>query len=160
MPNNDFELFKYLHEEQRDQLTYRRNREFQIFTWSATLLLAIVGLLIVKDPDKDVLLTKALYARLLGSVVVLGVGTYSALWQIYQRQRAAAHQRVLVKLAEKLGCFERGPADETTLYPYQWKSWGTRYNTFREQVTRPSKVSATMALMVIALVSIWLDILL
>lgn len=53
MPDKNFELLKYLHEEQRDQLAYRRNREFQIFTWSTTLLLATVGILLVKDPSKD-----------------------------------------------------------------------------------------------------------
>lgn len=130
MPDGDFELVKYLHEEQRDQLNYRRSREFQIFTWSATLLLAVVGLLVVKEADKDILITQGFGGRLLGSAVILGVGIYSSIWQSFQRKRAAEHQRILVRLAERLGCFERSRSDGESLYPYRWKSWGTKYTTF------------------------------
>ena len=158
MAPDNFELLRYLHEEQRDQLNYRRSREFQIFTWSAALLLAAIGILIVKEPDKDIVILKGFYARLLGSAVILGVGIFSAVWQNFQRQRAAEHQRVLVRLAEELGCFDKISPEGEPLYPLRWKSWGTRYTTFLEQLGRPSKVSATLALALIAFLSLWLDL--
>jgi len=155
MTEAEIETLRHLQTQQREELQYRRSREFQIFTWSVTLLLAIVTAVLVKPPD--FLATGGLALRTVASVVVVGLTFYSLSWQLYQRQSAAAHARVLATIAGKLGVFDSqafgGPEP---LYPERWKRWGQRYITLREQLSRPSKMSATLAVGVVALVSLWL----
>lgn len=155
MNESELETLRHLQTQQREELQYRRAREFQIFTWSVTLLLAVVAAVWVKPPD---LLAKGGVAlRAIASIVVVGLTSYSLHWQLHQRKAAAAHARVLTKIAAKLGVFDPAAFDgPAPLYPDHWKSWGERYITFREQLSRPSKISATFLVGVIAMVSLWL----
>lgn len=155
MNTSEIETLRHLQTQQREELQYRRSREFQIFTWSATLLFAVIAAALVKPPD---ILAKGGAAwRTVASVLVVVLTFYSLRWQLYQRQSTAAHARVLTRIAGKLGVFDPSAFDgPDALYPEEWKGWGSRYVTYREQLSRPSKMSATLLVGILALVSLWI----
>lgn len=155
MTESELETLRHLQTKQREELQYRRSREFQIFTWSVTLLLAVIAAVLVKPPE--VLSRGGTALRAVASIIVAGLTFYSLHWQLYQRKSAATHARVLAKMAEKLGAFDPAAfGGPDSLYPDHWRDWGKHYLTFREQLSRPSKLSATLLVGAIALVSLWL----
>lgn len=155
MDQSELETLRHLQTQQREELQYRRSREFQIFTWSVSLLLAIIAAVLVKPPG--ILARGGVVWRAVASIVVAGLTFYSLYWQLYQRQSSAAHARVLAKIAEKLGVFDPAAfGGSGPLYPDHWRDWGKRYLSFREQLAQPSKISATLLVGIIAMVSLWL----
>jgi hypothetical protein len=159
MEPKELDVLKHLHTPQFGELHYRRTREFQIFTWSATILLAITGALLVKAQGSSTFLAgRGVIWRFLASAVVLGLTLFSVKWQLEQRKWTAELQSVLATIATKLRCFDAEAFDgPEPLYPDKWKKWGTRYVTLRKQLTRPSKISATLLLGIMAFTSIWLS---
>src|SRR5687767_669813 len=60
------------------ELNYRRNREFQIFTWSASILIAIIGALLIRAQGSSTLFTnRGAYWKLVAGLVVTGVTFFS-----------------------------------------------------------------------------------
>jgi hypothetical protein len=91
MDPTELETLRHLEKMQRDELQYRRSREFQIFTWSATILLALIAAVAVKPPD--LLARGGSAVREVLSATVLGLTYFSLAWQLQQRRSAAAHAR-------------------------------------------------------------------
>jgi len=56
MKNEDIDTLKYIHTFQMNELIFRREREFKIFTWSGTLFLGLIGLLLILK-DKEMVVT-------------------------------------------------------------------------------------------------------
>lgn len=153
----EFELLKYLHKEQRDELSYRRSREIHIFGWSNAILLAITGAMLVASPkEHSIFAEHMISARVIATILVLGLTIFSVVWQMYQCKCASMHKKVLANLTQRLGCFD-GAAP---LYPRKWKDWGQRYTKFSEQMCYPSKVSATFLSGIVTLVSLWIGFIL
>jgi hypothetical protein len=147
MEPTEVETLRYLEKQQHEELQYRRSREFQIFTWSATIQLTIIAAVLVKPPD---LLARGGWISRVGlSVIVLCLTSFSLVWQLQQRRLAAMHQQVLVRIVERLGAFDPkrlGGAGSEALYPEEWRGWGTRHATLSEQFRVGSKISATLAI--------------
>lgn len=159
LSDKEVDILKHLQTQQRAELNYRRGREFQIFTWSTTILLAIIGSLFLKGKDSPIVIpTSSFIWRIIISIVIFGLTTYSILWQYHQRKASAAHSRVLAKIAGHLQCFNDSAFGDTdSLYPKSWRGWGTKFVSIKEQLTRPSKISATFLLGILALITLWLQ---
>jgi hypothetical protein len=153
-----FETIKHLYNEQREELSYRRHREFQIFSWSTTILIAITGAFLLSDPKKGFLTSSGLFGSITASVVVVALTAFSINWQLNQRKCSAAHQRVIVKLDELLGCFNTNVfAYHFQIYPDEWKNWGHKnINLWEQLIKNPTKINATALLGLAAFASIWL----
>lgn len=150
-PTAKLDLLIYLHQEQSNQLSYRRRRELQIFSWSNAILLAIAGASLTGVPKSfGYMSSQNVWSNIVILVAVLCLSIFSISWQLYQRQRAASHQKILANLAQLLGCFDGADS----IFPQNWKNWGNRYTTFKEQISYPSKISATMLSGIIALTSL------
>ena len=49
---NKINTLKFIYQDQRGEMEYRREREYRIFAWSSSLLTALIGaLLITKQSD-------------------------------------------------------------------------------------------------------------
>lgn len=152
LPEN-FELLKYLHEEQRDQLAHRRSRELNIFNWSNAILLGLIGFILSFDlSNYNLILLKYNFSQIIITSIVIGVSIFSIKWQIYQRRCAANHEKQISKLNRLLGCFD---GDES-LYPKKWKNWGEKNITLGQNLKYPSKLSATILSGIVALISLWI----
>jgi hypothetical protein len=130
-----------MYDDQRNQLAFRRSRENEVFSWTASVLLAfLAGALLVKSSDRPALLQTS-EGVLLASFALGVVTLFSVVWQLKQRQFMAEHQKMLVIIQDALGCFS-GPAN----FPAEWKRWGMKNVTLRERLFHPSKVAATVLL--------------
>ena len=118
------ETLKYAYNEQRGELEFRRRRENEIFTWSATILVVIVGGLLSSQGQKALSTTSpSLVVRVLATIVIVGLALFSVLWQQKACRLRARNEQVLVQIADEMGCFLPGP-DGKRLYPDQWRLWG------------------------------------
>lgn len=152
MEKTKIEILKHLHHQQWAELEYRRRREVQVFTWSATVLLAVAGGVLARD-GSSVLPSHETSWRWAASVVVVTLTVFSARWQHHHRTAAAAHKRILVKIALELGAYTQGLlARSDSLYPPGWLSWG-------KEVRPRGRVLATVLVAVAAVLSIWWDVL-
>ena len=68
------ETLKYAYQDQRNELDFRRRRENEVFTWSATILVIVLGGLL-SAPGQKALLTTISFtvARVLATIVILGL---------------------------------------------------------------------------------------
>ena len=149
-------MLRYMHASQEKELVYRRTRELQIFKWSNAILLSISGLLLSSySQNKENAYNVLIYLRIIITFFIFSLTFFSIKWQLYQRQRAANHQKIVTNLAIKLGCFD----GNNPIFPKKWKNWGHQYTTFREFINFPSKILATLFLALMAFLSCWLDLL-
>jgi hypothetical protein len=103
MEQNELDILRHLHTLQTMELNYRRNREFQIFTWSATILIAIIGALLIRAQGSSTLFTNhGAYWKIVAGLVVTGLTFFSAKWQLEQRKFSAELQRVLASIGTSL----------------------------------------------------------
>ena len=150
------ETLKYAYADQRSELEFRRRRENEIFTWSATILVIIVGGLISSQGQKALFMANSpSLVRVLVSVVIIGLTLFSVLWQQKASKFRARNEQVLVQIAEEMGCFSPGPGGKA-LYPDHWRLWGSRYLSLPEQLTSSSRICATTLLAITALVALWI----
>ncbi|WP_150109408.1 hypothetical protein [Syntrophobacter fumaroxidans] len=151
------ELLKFTYNYQKSELEYRRNREHQIFSWTASILLAIIAALFFKSPSTEILFkTQNIAWRLLFSIVVIGLTIYSIGWQHYHNTKAASHKKLIISIIDKLKLFD----GNSPILSSKWRSWGTEYVGFRGQHKYPSKMSATAFLGIVGLLAIWIDFIL
>ena len=150
------ETLKYAYQDQRNELDFRRRRENEVFTWSATILVIVLGGLLSAPGQKALLTTSSFtVARVLATIVILGLAVFSVSWQQKICRLRAQNTRVLVQIAEEMGCFVAGPNGES-LYPDDWRRWGSRYLSLRNQLLSASRICATTLLALTALVALWL----
>ena len=149
-------IVKHMYDDQRAELKYRRDREFQIFSWSATMFIAMTAGLLFIDPEQESLFSAhPLVGRVVGSVVITGLALLSVEWQRVQWNRAARHQRVLARIADELGLFELRVKDGMPWYPAPWRDWGKGPRKYLEIWRFPNKMMATFLLSAVTLFTLW-----
>ncbi len=149
-----------LHGDQRNELQYRRSREFQVFAWSSSLLVAIAGAFLLARPTElfEPFVRSGSSGRLVATLLVLILCWFSARWQAIQRDYRRGHQRVLAQIAEELGAFS-GHGGAEPLYPGKWRDWGSKPEALGHPLARPSKSMATVVLGIVAVIAIWAPLL-
>lgn len=149
------ELLKFACHDQRVELEYRRNREHQIFGWTASILLAIIAALFIKSPATEKLFqTQNIFWRLLISAIIAGLTIYSISWQHYHNTKASEHKRVLASLWDKLKFFD----GDSQILLSKWKDWGKKNLSIIDQLRFRSRISATAFLGIVGLMAIWIDL--
>ncbi len=125
MPEMDTDLLKHFHLQQRDELNYRRRRLYQIFTWTLTIFLGSIAVL-VGLPDSA--LANPVWP-IAGTLLSIALAVFSTRWQSEQQRDAAAHGATIARIADQLGAFESG------IYPKVWKeTWGVRPPSRKRQI--------------------------
>lgn len=115
-----------IYEDQRRELDFRRGREQQIFTWSATVLLATTGGILASSWQNSVLSKLGMAGVVVAASAVGAFTLYSMVWQHHQRKYLMQTQRVLAKVAVKRGWFDECTADgQDTIVPAAWRQWGS-----------------------------------
>ena len=149
------EPLNVLYDDQRKELEYRRNREYQIFTWSATILLALIGGSLISRSKDSVLSNIGPIGSALAVLVILAFTVYVLFWLLHQRRCVRAHQRVLAQIALKRGWFlEMTDDGRRPILPDAWKELG---NADNGKVGGLGKMAITAALGFVAMVVVWLS---
>jgi hypothetical protein len=120
------EVLKQIYEDQRRELDFRRGREQQIFTWSATVLLAATAGTLASSWQNSALSKLGATGVVITGAAIAAFTVYSIVWQHHQRKYLLQNQRVLAKVAVKRGWFEERTVDGSdTIMPAAWRHWGT-----------------------------------
>lgn len=149
------DTLKLLYDEQRKELEYRRNREYQVFTWAATVLLALIGGSLVSRSQGSVLSAIGPTGVAFAVASVLAFTVYVILWLLHQRKLMRAHQRVLAQIALKRGWFDEVAHNGISpLMPQAWKELG---NADDGKSGGLGKMAITLFLGMVASLVVWLS---
>ena len=152
------DILKHVKENQCDEVHYRREREYRIFTWSSNILLALIGaLLITRQPEGVVWKAYGGWGNVVASAAVVLVVAYSTAWQRRNNKFRGRNAQVISRVDKALHCFERGYFDPEggALCPDEWSDYGEKRPTLRGWLFGVNYVSATFLLGILALIMIW-----
>ena len=151
------DILKFVHQDQKNEMEYRREREYRIFTWSSSILLALIGaLLITKQTENLVWKPYGGWGNIVASAAVVLIVAYSTMWQFRNSRFRGHNAQVVSHIDVLLHCFEEGYFDPegVALFPDHWRDFG-RGAKLRGRLFGVNYVSAVLLLGVLALIMIW-----
>ena len=153
------DVLKFMLENQINELNFRREREYRIFTWISSILFALIGGLLVYREEGGVLLgTYGFVGRVIGSVTVFLLVTFSISWQNRNNKYRGQNAQTIAHISKLLHCFEEGfydPEHNTALFRNEWADYGQSHLRFASRFFHANFVTATFFLGVLAILMIW-----
>jgi len=156
--NTKLDILKFVHQDQRNEMKYRREREYRIFTWSSSILLALIGaLLITKQSENLVWKPYGGWGNIVASAAVVLIVAYSTMWQFRNSRFRGYNAQVVSHIDILLHCHEEGYFDPegAALFPDHWRNYG-RDATLHDRLFSVNYISAVLLLGVLALIMIWI----
>ena len=158
------DLLKFIFQDQRHEIAYRRERGYRIFTWSSSILSALIGaLLITKQSGVVIWDAYGVWGNAVASFAVILITVYSMLWHSRNNTFRGQNAQVLSKISRLFHCFDQGYFDDSdsALFPVEWAKYGRSGDpsSFRRLLRKLFGVnysSATALLGILALIMIWL----
>lgn len=152
--NNDIKIqvLLFIRSEQYEELKFRRDREFSIFQWTATILLALCAILLGSNGTAPLILLDQLYIKITSIILVLLIGLFSILWQQRERKFAAKNCQVIADINSQLELFSKGIYfHKSTVLPSNWKDWGKKNLNNPLRFFRTNYITATWILSILAI---------
>ena len=163
LTESQIDVLKFIHEEQRSEIQYRREREYRIFTWSSSLLSALIAALLITKQTDLVWRTYGIWGNAVASLAVLLIVIYSTRWLARNERFRGQNAQVISRIDHLLHCFEKGyfTGDDTPLFPASWGGYG---DSAQQPASRRAPrrlfaanyISATVLLGILAVIMIWL----
>jgi hypothetical protein len=154
------EILRHIHLMQRDEIMYRRDREFKVFTWCSSILFALIGaLLITKQSEAIVWESYGFLGKTIASMAVIALVIFSIKWQNTQKNFARKNARVIANINKLLYCFEDAifsPQEGESILPKEWADWGKSKPKSSTRLFQSNKITATALLGVFAVLMIWI----
>jgi hypothetical protein len=154
------EILKFIYQDQRSEVEYRREREHKIFTWSSNILLVLIGaLMVTKQSETLVWKSYGIWGSVIVSAAVVLIVMYSLIWQLRTNKMRGQNAQVISRISAILHCFDKGFYDqsEAALFPDDWSSYGRNKVTFRRRLFTANYASAIFLLGIMALIMIWVS---
>ena len=153
------DILKHIHQVQRDEVLFRREREYRVFIWSSTILWALIGALLITKPTESVVWESYGYwGKAVASVAVVVLVVYSVKWQFRNSKLGGQNARVIAHINKLLHCIYEGyfePEENSALFPREWADYGRREISLRTRLFAANYVSATALLGILALIMTW-----
>lgn len=157
------DILKHIHTVQRDEVKFRRDREYQVFAWTNSIFVALIGVLLLSQPSQGVIWgSYGINGKIIASIAVLVLVVYSSNWQYRNLRIQDKSAKIIVKINRLFHLFEKGFFDSTSndaLYPDEWVDWGTPSKKITKKLSRllfsANYISTTMLLGILAIVMIW-----
>jgi hypothetical protein len=164
LTENKIEILKFVFQDQRNEMQYRREREYRIFTWSSSILSALIGaLLITRQTGSIIWQPYGVWGNLVASAAVVLITIYSVLWHSRNNRFRGQNAQVISRINKLLHCFEKGYFDNsgTALFPDEWTDYGkgrikSSFSKLLGRIFAVNYTSATALLGILALIMIWL----
>ena len=158
------DILKFIHQDQRSEMEYRREREHRIFTWSSNILLALIGaLLITKQTETLVWKSYGSWGNVIASTAVVLIVVYATRWHARNDRFRGQNAQVVSRIDTLLHCFDKGyfGADDAALFPEEWIPYGrskgkSALGRNMGRLLGANYISATSLLGILALIMIWL----
>lgn len=155
------DVLKFIYLAQREELMYRRERGYKIFTWTSNILLLLIGVLLVTRQSESIIWTAyGMWGRAIASVAILVIVAYSIRWQTENRLWHKQNTKILAGIDGILRFHDENyysTAGNTTILPKERMGWGTETVNLKTQLFRVNYVSATALLGLLAILMIWLS---
>jgi hypothetical protein len=163
LSETQLDILKFIHDEQRSEIQYRREREYRVFTWSSSILSALIGLLLVTKQTNLLWKTYGIWGNAVASLAVLLIVIYSTLWLARTERFRGQNAQVISRIDHLLHCFEKGyfTDDDTALFPPAWSGYGdsAQQPALRRAPRRlfdANYISATVLLGALTVIMVWL----
>jgi len=119
------DILKHAEAMQRNELASRREEERKVFTWSSTILLAIIGALLVTRQSENIVWERyGILGRAIASIATAALVFLSTAWQSRHRRYYAQGARVILRVERLLHYFEEGFfGPNEALFPQEWAEW-------------------------------------
>lgn len=157
------DLLKFIHQDQRSEMEYRREREYRIFTWSSSILSALIAALLITKQTDFVWRSYGTWGNLIASIAVLLIVVYSTQWHLRNNRFRGQNAQVISRISKLLHGFDKGyfTSDGTALFPDEWTSYGkskkgSNFLKIRDRLLGANYISATVLLGILAVIMIWL----
>lgn len=142
---------------QYQELMFRRKREFNIFLWTATVFIVLIGTLLTLETS-NILLWQSygICGKAAICLIVLLMVFISISWQNRERRFSYTNCKVIVKINSALQAFENNAymATDDTLFPERWKKWGTKPLTNYKRFIRGNYITTTWFLGLLAIITV------
>jgi hypothetical protein len=154
------DLLKHMEMIQRSNVQHRIEREQSVFSWSSNILLVLIGALLIAKPSESAVWSSyGLWGRVVATIAVILLVTFSIQWQNRNRRLQRENGEVIQRIDHLLHYFEKGyfdPNGELTIFP---EHWATAYPTKDLGVTKRLRSTtfpaATAILGLLAIAMIW-----
>jgi hypothetical protein len=157
------DILKFIHQDQRSEMQYRREREYRIFTWSGSVLSALIGALLITKQTDIIWRSYGGWGNLVASIAVFLIVIYSTQWHLRNDRFRGQNAQVIARIDKLLHCFDKGyfTSDATTLFPDEWGDYGksrksSAFQRIRNRLLAANYISATVLLGILAVIMIWL----
>lgn len=155
------DLLKFFYNHTVEESLYLRERQYKIFTWTSSIFIAVIGVLLITDSN-----TKLPFnaddpvAKIVATCALMLFTGFSVNWQQLNRAYIYQNRQVINKTQELLHCFDKGYFDfesEEALFPNEWRfSASANRKTFFQRLGFANFVSATIFLGFLAIVMVWI----
>jgi ABC-type transport system involved in Fe-S cluster assembly fused permease/ATPase subunit len=149
---------------QRQEIRYRDERQHNIFTWSSSILIAVMGALIATKQSEVIIWgAYGLTGKIMASLIIAFLVFFSVQWQIRNRKYIADNDAVIQKIDYLLHYYDKGyfdPQNTESLFP---EKWFQQYPTPKEKLNFWGRLkslnytSATFILGALTLLMIWVQ---
>lgn len=144
-------ILLHLLDKQYEELSFRRQREFSIFLWTATIFVAIISLVVSSDVLKGLL---SCWGRVIGCVILSLICFFSISWQNRERKLSNENSRTIARIQSILHAYQPGYYCEESLFPVDWAKWGQHSVNRVRRYFRGNFLTATWVLALGAIMSI------
>lgn len=156
------EILMHIYKYQMEQVMFRREREFRIFTWSSTIFLALMGVLLVIRKDENIVWQPlGLYGKAIVTIALLYLIWFSIRWQNRERELGYRHAKVITGISQVLHFFDKGyfsDDKEFVLFPDEhWQAWGNTNVSSPKRLFRANLITGTWSLGFLAIMMVWLS---
>ena len=151
------DILKHAEDMQRSELASRREEARKVFTWSSTILLAIIGaLLVARQSESIVWAPYGIWGKTVASIATAALVFFSIAWQSRHHRYYTEGAKVIVRIERLLRYFEKGFFNSNeALFPEEWAEWGKQSSKFLHTF-KADRNGATWLLGVLAIAMIWL----
>jgi len=153
------DILKFMLENQLNELNFRREREYRIFTWSSSILLALIGGLLIYRQESGLLLNSyGLLGRIIVSATAILLVFFSIAWQNRNNKYRGQNAQTIAHISKLFHCYEDGfydPENNTALFRKEWADYGKSHTKFKSRFFHANFVTATFLLGILAISMIW-----
>jgi hypothetical protein len=158
------DLLLYMDGVQRQEIRYKDERVHNIFTWSSSILIVVMGALIATKQSEVIIWgAYGLTGKIMASIIITFLAVFSVQWQIRNRKYIADNGAVIQRIDYLLHYYDKGYFDsknKDSLFPEKWLQ---EYPMPKEKIHFFGRIkslnytSATFILGALTLLMIWVQ---
>lgn len=153
------DVLKFLYSAQRDELMYRRERGYKIFTWTSNIFLLLIGALLIAKPSESAIWASyGLLGKAITSITIFVIMAYSIRWQTENRLWHKQNTKILAGIDNILWFHDQqyySTSGNPTVLPKERMGWGSETINLRTLLFSVNYVSATTLIGILAILMIW-----